>query len=161
MANLCLGHGARLLATAGSGKAPISSCSARPAEERVISPPSGWRWSKTAGACCSCAPPIWCNACKSPAANSRSKAPSPSSTNTMRRALWRVLRTPQANQSDLEATNVTYRDHHLQRLHLTRVTLAIPVGFDISAGQLDIACRQTGNFAADCPRQEQARLLDP
>ena len=37
-------------------------------------PPSAWRWSRTAGACCSPAPPTSSSGCRSPAANSQLEA---------------------------------------------------------------------------------------
>jgi hypothetical protein len=66
---------------AGSKRAPISCCSARPAAARaILRQPSASRSSRTDGACCSCAPAISSNACRSRVANSPSKARSPSST---------------------------------------------------------------------------------
>ena len=68
-------------AIAGSRRAPISCCSGRLAAARAISrQPSGLHSSRMDGACCSCAPAISSSACRSPAATSRSKAHSPSST---------------------------------------------------------------------------------
>ena len=46
----------------------------------LLPQPSGLRLSRTDGACCSCAPPISSNACRSRAANSRLKMRSLSST---------------------------------------------------------------------------------
>jgi IstB-like ATP binding protein len=51
--------------TAGSNRAPISCVSARRAPARVTPRlPSATRSSNAAGACCSVAPPTWCNGCK-------------------------------------------------------------------------------------------------
>src|SRR5215472_251574 len=57
-------------ATPGSTRAPICCCSARPAAARAIwRQRSASRWSKTAGACCSPAPPISSSDCRSHAVN--------------------------------------------------------------------------------------------
>ena len=57
--------------------APIYCSSADPAAARRIwPPPSASRWWKTAGACCSPAPPTWSSGSRSPAANWRSRPPS-------------------------------------------------------------------------------------
>ena len=62
-------------ATPGSKRAPTSCCSGRPAAARAIwRQRSAWRWSRTAGACCSPAPPTSCSGCRSRGANWRSKA---------------------------------------------------------------------------------------
>jgi IstB-like ATP binding protein len=53
----------------------------RPAPAKATwPPPSGSRSLRTDGACCSCAPAISCNVCRSHVVNSPLKAPSPSST---------------------------------------------------------------------------------
>ena len=52
-----------------------------PGEVRAtLRPRSVWLSYRTAGVCCSRAPPTWSSGCKSPAVNSPSKPPSPSST---------------------------------------------------------------------------------
>ena len=69
------GDGARVGRRLAGARAPTSCCSARPAAARAISrQPSGSHWSRTAGACCSPAPPISCNGSRSRGASWRSKA---------------------------------------------------------------------------------------
>ena len=52
-------------------------------QEPSLGRPRPRTWSRTVGACCSPAPPISCNGCRSRGESWRSKAPSPNSTATI------------------------------------------------------------------------------